>query len=554
VYSNSQFYITTHSTSPNITQWGAQGLNLSDIAATLTNPTPALKQAAVSQVANALSASALSGWYGKTFADKYPSVQQIAANIVDYISTDNTPTDSSPSATPSTDTSQPSYLGLKETPYLNQLAIANTFTITPNATLPPSGTLTISTTYQAQLWYMYTNSAGWGANAPWVEVMSVPSITLSGGLSQNVLLNTASITTGILSMTPSSYQLVPITFQPQSFSVPNVNVAISAAQNPGSFTAIFSSPQGRMDWAQVTVPSTNISLGSAGGSLTTAFQCTDPRVKPSLSANWAMISGSQLGSQTAPSLATLSAGTGSIIGDGDMSCHIFSANWPNTGTTGRQRGQIYPSELTYIHTGIPWRTFFLEPRPTAEVNAGSIPDWLAVDLFSTTDTTNVTGRMNINAPINNVSGSLPQRIVPLDALLGSSYMSAASSIYSYQVHNTPTVTAFAQPPLEVFTTAGQVCEVTGLADNIGQQKSTREAPAQAILNIITPRSNTFTIWCLAQSIKKLDKANPATFVNGTDVVTGEAKVQAIVERTVDTSAGLPGQVKFRTLYFRYLYN
>ncbi len=558
LYLNNQFFVTSHSTSPDLTPWGAKRLSLSDIAATLTNPTPALKQAAVGTIAAALSDPNLAAWFGQNFASKY-NPQQIAANIVDYISTDNNPTDQS---TSSSDTSQPPYLGLKETPYLNQLAIANTFTITPTPPQPPStpGTLAISTSISAQLWYMYTNSAGWTAspaNKPWVYVMNVPSITLQGGPVQYVTFNSATITTagptGIKSMTPPSSQLVSITSQ-QSFALTDVNAPILVTQNPGSFTAIFSSPQGRMDWAQATVPLTKSkSPLTSGSSLTSAFQATDPRVKPSLSGNWSSIQPAQLNSPSppTPTASSLSAGNGTLSGDGDMSCHVFSAN---PGTTGRQRGQMYPSELAYIHTGVPWRTLFLERQPTAEY--GSVPDWLAVDLFSTTDITNVTGRMNVNTPIYNantaVGGStLPDRVAPLEALL-SGNPSVANNIYDYSVHNTPNVATFVPAGDKFFTTAGQVCEVTGLADGPGQ-KSVREAPAQAIVNLVTPRSNTFTIWCLAQSVKKVDKtvANLGYFTPGADVVTGEAKVQAIVERTVDISSGTP-QVKFRTLYYRYL--
>jgi hypothetical protein len=570
-FSNTQFYVTTHATSPDITPWGTQRINLNNLGINgTTAPTMAQKQAAVALIASALHTnvpnSGLSAWYGSDFASKYPNVQQIAANIVDYITTDNNPTDSSLSRTPWTDTSQPSYLGLKETPYLNQLAIKNSFTVTSGSvpSVPQSGTLTISTTYSAQLWYMYNNSRGWSANiGPWVEFTNVPPITLlgGGGVSPNFPLNAGTITSGFQNMRPgNAYQLVSVTLPPQYIPVPNVNVPVVATQNAGSFTAIFSSTQGRMDWAQVPVPSSALTI-TTSGSLTTAFQCTDPRIKPSLSGNWRTISASQLGSQTLPSALALSQGNGTIIGDGDMSCHIVAANWQIPGnTTGRQRGQMYPCELAYIHTGIPWRTLFLEPQPSKEYN-NYIPDWLAVDLFSGAAITNVDvpGRMNINAAINNVvntsGGSLTARLAPLDALLGSSYMNVAANIHNLTVHNTPNLPSFVKSANGAFTTAGQLCEVIGLADGgTAVPKATRELPAQEILNLVTPRSNTFTIWCVAQSVKKVDKtvANLGYFTPGVDVVTGEAKVRATVERYEDAST-TPPTVKFRTLSYRYYY-
>ncbi len=490
-FSNTQFYVTTHSTSPDVTPWGTQRINLNNLGSingTSTLPTMAQKLAAVGTITTALSDPNLSTWFGQTFAGKYNQaheIQQIAANIVDYISVDNNPTDSN-GGVPS-DPSQPLYLGLKETPYLNQLAIVNTFTITAGA-VPPTGTLTVSTTYEAQLWYLYNNSAGWPANGAWVQIVNAPSITLSTG--QNLVLNTATIpATSINSMIPPSsstypYQLVSVVaLQQQSFPVANI-AGITRVQNPGTFTAVFSSPSGRMDWAQVAVPTSTYPVPSVG-TITTAFQATDPRIKPSLAANWSPISSSQLGSPIVPNTST---GNGTTLpGDGvnDTSCHVVAANLPNTaaGATGRQRGQMCPSELAYIHTGIPWRTLWLEPQPNVEGNV--VPDWLAVDLFSGSSITNVDvpGRMNINAAINSavgVSGTILPRLAPLDALLGmgSSYAVVAPNIYDYSVHNLPSVpSSFVQSPFKAFTTAGQVCQVVGLADaGTSVAKATREAP------------------------------------------------------------------------------
>ncbi|HVM62276.1 MAG TPA: hypothetical protein VMV72_15565 [Verrucomicrobiae bacterium] len=578
-FANNQFYMTTYATSPDVTPWGAPQvwLDSNNLGISGSTPTMAQKQNAVNTIAAALQDSKLKTWYGKTFADKYPSVQQIAANIVDYISADNTPTDSSTSPT---DTTQPAYLGLKETPYLNQLAIANVFSIADSGALSNGleyGTLTISTTASAQLWYLYNNAPTWtvtAKNGPWVFFAGAPSVSLQGGggINQTVNFNPATISTvgpgAIKSMSASTWQLPFITSPAQSIFVPDVTVPVVVSPGSGPITAIFSSPQGRMDWAQANVPvskaKVTVTLGSAG-TLTWALQCTDPRIKPSLSGNWSTIPASQLGNQTLPSVSAMSQGNGTIIGDGDPSCHTVSVSpLPNTGTSGRQRGAMYPSELAYIHTGIPWRTFFLEPEPSQEVGAGMIPDWVVVDLFTSASNGVATGRMNINSQINTAAGipSTYQRLGPLEALFGSTSTTEPQDIYNYNVHNTPvpTTAKFAPSSLRVFTTDGQVCEVSGLADAgyVGgygsAAKATRELAAQQVLNIVTTKSDTFTIWCIAQSVKKVDKtsANLAYFTPGVDVVTGEAKVQAIVERTVDYSTATP-QVKFHTLYYRYYY-
>lgn len=346
--------------------------------------------------------------------------------------------------------------------------------------------------------------------------------------------------------------LTPPTVLPViTVSVPDVTKAISVTLNPGSITAILSSPQGRIDYAQIKmtlIPAKmKGSISSAsGGPLTLSWssQCNDPRVKP-ISNSWVQNSGaSTLGAVNSVSALDMSGGASAALpGDGDMSCHIASVN-PGTAA----RGAMYPSDLAYIHTGVPWRTLWLEPQPPAE--GGAVPDWLAVDMFSTTDATNVTGRMNINAQMNNGGGNTPQRTAPLNALLGAALSAVEPNIYSYNVHSTPNSTAFAPAALKSFTTAGQVCEVQGLADG-GGLKAAREAPAQEILNLVTPRSDTFTIWAFAQTIKKVQKV-PKNFIPGTDLVTGEVKAQAVVQRYEDPSI-TPPAIRFRTLYYRYIY-
>jgi hypothetical protein len=561
LYSNNQFYVTVHSTSPDVTPWGTQRVNLSNIVMAVDNGNP---QQAVTAITNALSDPNLRLWFGQDFSQKYPNVQQIAVNIVDYIrpsAIPQIPTDSS--AVGWSDTQPPTYLGLRQTPYLNELVISNICQVglVPGSS-PPQYTLTVTTYPVIELWYMYTN-ANWALPSP-AEVLlrNVPGIAFSGSGAPAPITfpansATIAVNSGMPAVPPNGYSFktstvtTPLTFGPFTLSSLPLTVNLSA----GTVTAILriqgaAGVGGRLDYAQIPVRAQTLNIANPG-TLTANWEsaCNDPRVKP-VSTSWTTLNQGQstLGAVNANAINMTAGGSG-FLGDGDISCHIISGS--------NQRGQMCPSELAYIHTGIPWRTLWLEHQPSAEGNV--IPDWLAVDLFSGSSITNVDvpGRMNINAAINNVpspsGGSLPQRVAPLVALLGnSSSMSAANNIYTYTVHNTHNPISFVRL-FNAFTTAGQVCEVEGLADGPGN-KATREAPAQEILNLVTPRSNTFTIWCLAQSVKKVDKtfANLPYFTPGVDVVTGEAKVQAIVERTVDSSSGTP-QVKFRTLYYRYYY-
>ena len=588
VYSNNQFFVTVHSTSPDITPWGDKRVNLSNLVASATS-----KAAAVTTIAASLTAedTTLAAWFNKpSFSAKYPSWLQIAANIVDYITIDNIPSDNSTY----NDTAPPTFLGLKQTPYLNELVISNVFQVSQSPTTPGLYTMTINSYPFVELWYMYTNSAGWAVPTKTsVIILASPlRISVNGGFNPgSFTMSNYTINSGFNAMVagPNTYQVVPPITSPvlmNSASLPLNTVtppaAVTATLNPGTITAIFTSQQpgnkGRMDFASigfypkpvtVSIPIPTIAGAVTSVSALWAAQCNDPRVKP-ISNTWKQnLNAPTLGLQNGSLTFT---GSGTISGDGDWSCHIVSAT-PNTG--GRQRGTMTPGEMAFIHTGAPWRTFWLEPQPSAEQSAGLVPDWAILDLVSGTDVPNVVGRININQTITNsvyVSPTLNRLSPgPLSALLtnnlaglGTTYilLNAETAIYDYYLNTATTPRAYTASQLGpyfcpyAYTMAGEIANTPSLtAPGASSTKALTETPIRDIANLVTPRSNTFTIWCIAQSIKKVDKtvANLGTFTTGVDVVTGEAKVQAIVERTVDTSAGTPGVVKFHTLYYRYLY-
>jgi Tfp pilus assembly protein PilX len=567
-FSNNEFFITANATSPDVTPWGTKRTNFVAVA---TNTTLTTIQK-VQIISNALDNANLLAWYGKTFTTKYPNLGQIAANIIDYIDTDTNCTDS---GTGPLDLNPPAFLGLEQTPYLNEISIQNTVVGSPGA-----GTdfnVNFSTSDRAELWYMYTN-ADWALpagtteivflNRPTITVTPAPPGTVNGAASVTLTLPlnaTIPVNGGILLTSPYRPFTRPGSevLTPSTGSMPldmTTNIA-TIVLNSGTLTAIFrNQTSGRIDYA--VIPLTNYTVNFDASLLTPtnvtwASACNDPRVKP-VSNNWVPVGAGMANSSTifAPDIPGVNTGVinqnvvtpPGIAADGDASCHIVSGS--------RDRGTMYPSELAYIHTGLPWRTFWLEPQPAAE--SGSVPDWLAVDLFSTTDLTNVAGRINVNAQDFNTAS--PPRVLPLKALLGSSNPTVPNNILNYAVHTTPTAVSFVPAADKYFTTAGQICEVTGLADG-GGLKSVREAPAMGIVNLVTPRSDTFTIWAMAQGIKKVPLAGstvitqPKNYVpppSGTDLITGEVKIQAVVQRYEDTST-TPATVRFRTLYYRYIY-
>jgi hypothetical protein len=571
VFSNNQFYVSVNATSPDLTPWGAKRINFVEIA---TNASLTSDQK-VAAITNAFDDADLATRFGpgKNFGAKYPNLAQIAANIIDYIDTDGQPTES-PAANP------PTYLGLEETPYLNELVISNSIAASPFAS--GSSILTFNTTALVELWNMY--AINWNAVAhlkPNIQ-LQYPGISITVSTPPPATATPPIISFSSPTNIPASSPLHFIASGgydaklSQGLAPSSAQVAISTniatiTLNLGVVTAVYSNSAGRFDYAIIPLTNYSVTIDTTTGvvfNLNWVTACNDPRVKP-VSNDWIpqgggltpgidTLGGPNIGVINPQVINTNAAGTVFVPADGDFSCH--------TNAISRDRGTMYPGELSYIHTGVPWRTFWLQPQPAIE--AGTVPDWAALDLFSATDTTNVVGRININSAITNSDVKmfvLPGRTNALNALLTNSLAgtvynqgSAVANIYSYGY---APASRDAQLPVTfpnfspyAYTMVGEVVNTVGVSDSLPADafhtKSTRETPARGIANLITTRSDTFTIWCIAQTIKDVNKNGqydppPA----GNDFITGEVKVQAIVQRYEDP----PGTVKFRTLYYRYIY-
>jgi hypothetical protein len=544
-YSANRFFTTANSSSPDLTLWGAKRVNV-------TTNNFAGGAASVDLIANALSHTNLVGFYGQTFSNKYPNIKQIAANIIDYMDPDTTNCTDSGSAI---DASDPTYLGLERTPYLNELVISNIINITTNSL----GDLAITNTTITTIELRYLYSPAW--NPPTnteVYLMNRPGLTVNG----NAINFTPAATIPAAGAIPANPSNNDGQYWTNSITEPPVGVGSGAASNitvilnAGTVTAIYRHPGSRMDFAKI--PMTNYTMTAAIGAIpfTTNISwktaCNDPRVKP-VSNNWNPLGGDTV--QASGSLGQgndiVRYGTNTMVngvpiqGDGTFSCHTYSQ---------RDRGNMYRSELAFIHTGVPWRTFWLQPQPASEGGPPpnpTIPDWAVLDLFSGTDETNVPGRININAAISNPGAALPQRLRPLFCLLTNSVSGAtyneSIAVNNILAHNNPT---------NAFVSIGELCEVTGMVDTNLNDKLLRETAVRTAINNVTTRSDTFTVWAIAQSISDLNRNG--NFDSGLDIVTGETKVQSIVERYENTSFPAmtngvphPGRIRFRVLYYRY---
>lgn len=232
---------------------------------------------------------------------------------------------------------------------------------------------------------------------------------------------------------------------------------------------------------------------------------------------------------------------------------------PPAGSAGNLSGTVSSSaELGYIHTGIegtvkagvPWRTLRLQPNSAS--NTSDVPDWAFMDLFTVPayvppagaalfqpHGSAAGGRININAatqpfnlertrPIAALLQGAQKGSSPADKLSAAEAQTIASNIY----HRTLAAKGKSYGWADAYDSPGEIVEIAGIAD-AGEES---EELVRSLANLVTARSNVFSVYTIAQSL------NP---VSGR--VTGEQRTQFMIERYADN-----GRVRFRTLYVRPL--
>jgi hypothetical protein len=226
---------------------------------------------------------------------------------------------------------------------------------------------------------------------------------------------------------------------------------------------------------------------------------------------------------------------------------------------------------TGIQTGVPWRTIKLQP--TAE----DPPDWLLLDLFAipwnsinnvspVPDTepvpltlmNNTQGKININAAVfpNSTTPTTALRSSPIEALFLNAYrpnvVAGTSSLVTTtaaQTYNNVTnlyaniASYLTNKTSHHFDYPGELCKVTGISDSTsGSSEWEREALVRQLGSLITTRSNVFSVWGVAQAVKKNpNNSNPANLgvfetksggAVADDLITGEKRFHAMIQRYV----------------------
>jgi hypothetical protein len=218
--------------------------------------------------------------------------------------------------------------------------------------------------------------------------------------------------------------------------------------------------------------------------------------------------------------------------------------------------------LVSMPVGTPWRTLRLQPNNNA--NTQVVPDWALLDLFAVPATYNpqgtpvlnpygntTGGRVNINTslqPTNFDSG----RIMPLQAVFQGATNSFAtgttnsistaqqlsSNIANYVLSPTSVNGAGKDYPTTATTayiTPGQIAEIQGVSDS-GESS---EDNFRQVIGQLCARGDVFTVYSVGQALK----VSPGGTIN----VTGEQRLQTMVERRQDPSTG---NVTVRTVYYR----
>ena len=486
-----------------------------------------------------------------TFEDKYTAngLKQIIANIIAYQidPTVTAPPDGNPGADP------PPYLGLARTPYVNEVQVQYI----------DNGDGTVTRKVYVELFYPYSaDGASYQSSAivgseDTLVVKTLPAVGTPAMFTVGFTTGPITITIPVGTTFNNATPYVPPPYQDTATLVlptgPSPWTPLSISILAGTITVDYTRGVGnyRLDCAQVPVQALRLTIpwtppvpwSPVGPPVWHGAEVNDPCVNEN-TASWASYINPALGTLGLPNLAYAPPETP------PSKMHMRGLPMQSIG------------ELGYIHTPNAWQYLTLRPNG----GGGVIPDWLILDAFtvsaSAVPNMTIQGRININSFINpeaSPTAPITPRQVPLQALLNSVAASPATVALDIYNDSNPSVRSdtygmrgSGATPQPIFDTIGELCEVPSLA-NGGSTEAAKEAIIRRIANLITVRSNTFTIWAIAQSIKEPPNATGqtiGTFQNGIDIITGEVKVQAIVERYEDASTS-PPTVRFRTRYFRY---
>ncbi|MEZ0295899.1 MAG: hypothetical protein ACAI35_05530 [Candidatus Methylacidiphilales bacterium] len=270
------------------------------------------------------------------------------------------------------------------------------------------------------------------------------------------------------------------------------------------------------------------------------------------------------------------------------------ARFPSIGALNSIRTGMIPDDMTGEYSklkGTPWRSICFDSAGSAgqRTKKGTYPDWAMLDLFyvpflpqdpevldnktvastaprrlrTLTSGGSTEGRININNPrvpypfaesFAGVAQTPPERLSPLKALFKNvqtcrSYDAGGNPVYTAVDHEA--LANAVQSYLEdngPFMLTGELANVPEVADHtyrgVNPNAWSRNDLVRKVVGATTTQSNTFSIWVVAQTIKKAPQnTNYGTYESG-DQITGEVRRRYMVERLIEPGKdGVPGNAK-----------
>ena len=261
------------------------------------------------------------------------------------------------------------------------------------------------------------------------------------------------------------------------------------------------------------------------------------------------------------------------------------------------------AQLGAIHTGIPWRTLRLQPQPSVEMAAAngatnSPPDWVLLDVFSATNSASARAMVSLNGYprmyggiATNEDGTISTRALSVASLLGAASKIPVSDVNFCASNGIPTSlrsnsTVFTDIPgvaknftnvstspnqasvwpsvgawgtyrqansnnfpRNGFLLAGEILEVAGVAEDTSANpvlgEDVLEGRLRSFMDLVTTRSDTFTVWSAGQGL--VVNTNRGNRTN----VMAEVRKQTVFQRIPMTNAsGVTTNYSLKVLYTR----
>lgn len=235
--------------------------------------------------------------------------------------------------------------------------------------------------------------------------------------------------------------------------------------------------------------------------------------------------------------------------------------------------------------GTPWRSLSFTPTASSgqATAIGRYPDWVMLDLFTVpflpqlpfrvADNLTVPppkrkltyggateGKINLNNPgvpypfsLSANAADLPKRTAPLEALFDNlrvnvGYVGDAPSFQTLTNAQVADLVEAIQDRVTSggpFVLPGQIADLTAVDDftykGVPANAQSRNDLVKQVIGATTTQSNVFSVWVVAQTVKKKNSnSDYGTFEAG-DFVTSEVRRRYVVERMIDPGTdGVPG--------------